>query len=298
MNYVLMSTYNGTKFVRAQLDSIIAQDWHGPCSVIIRDDGSSDSTVQELRAIKVSCMNPLVDISVIRGVNIGPIESFHQLCRSIDPSDDDLVYFSDQDDVWTPRRVERVNSVFKNKSDLEVYCGALKLVDEKLCEIGTLNHLALLGRKNVFPVLVNHITGCSLCIRGRAFSKLNFHIKADCVPMHDWWIAIQSYFYSLPSFYDNFPSVLYRQHGGNVVGISSNLSKILSPDYWRNKLSGNLRIHQISCLDENHITDRRLLLEKEFILKNFDSFWGRWRMAIAYYSKGSLFRWLLFIILK
>jgi len=197
-----------------------------------------------------------------------------------------------------PDRVERVNSVFKNKLGLEVYCGALKLVDEKLCEIGTLDHLALLGRQNVFPILVNHITGCSLCVRGRAFNKLNFHINADSVPMHDWWIAIQSYFYSMPSFYDNVPSVLYRQHGGNVVGVSSNISKISSPDFWRNRLSGNLKIHQISCLDERQITDRCLLLEKEFILKNSDSFWGRWRISITYYHKGSFFRWLLFILLK
>lgn len=297
MNFVLMSTFNGEKFVAQQIDTIISQDWTEPCHLIIRDDGSTDQTLSIIFEKKIKCRRRDVNITIMEGKNVGVVNSFHILLKSIVPRDDDLIFLSDQDDVWLPDRVSHIVSVFTD-SNIDIYCGALCLVNQDLTQIGSLNHLDLLGRPNAFPLIVNFITGCALCIRGRVFVKLNFTVSKTSIPMHDWWIAIQVYFYSLNYFYDKYPTVLYRQHGGNVVGMQSIKQKFFSLKFWQKRFSSNVRITQLSNLDEHLIGDRDLLMQKRFIERHGNNMLGRFRIAKSFFRKAKLSRWLIFVLFK
>src|SRR5574337_1707356 len=96
---ILMSTYNGEKFVADQIESIQKQaytDWN----LIIRDDGSSDRTCEIVDDF-VSKDNR---IKLIRAENVGVIKSFHELVT--DNNNADFYFFADQDDYWLPERSE------------------------------------------------------------------------------------------------------------------------------------------------------------------------------------------------
>ena len=94
-----MSTYQGERFVREQLQSILPQ-LSSDSRIIVRDDGSRDHTADEVAALD----DPR--ITLIRGSNLGFGRSFLTLLTQV-PPDADMVMFSDQDDVWLPDKVER-----------------------------------------------------------------------------------------------------------------------------------------------------------------------------------------------
>lgn len=297
MNFVLMSTFNGEKFVGEQINSIICQQWFDPLHIIIRDDGSTDATVSIISEMQAKCTNHEIKITLIEAENIGVIESFHTLLRTINPKDDDLIFLSDQDDIWKPNRVNHIISIFEANS-INCYCGALCLVDKNLNEIGYLNHLDLLGRPAGFPVISNFITGCTLCITGSAMKKLNFSVPTSLIPMHDWWIAVQIHFYSLSYFYDEYPTVLYRQHDTNVVGIKSIYQKLFSLKFWRNRFSSSAKIAQLALLDESSIIKADLLMQKRFFESQQDSIIGRLKIAKTFFHNARLSRWIIFVLLK
>ena len=124
---VIMSSYNGEKFIKKQIDSILNQQ-NVEVSLLIRDDGSKDGTIEILRDYENRGL-----IKVIYGKNIGPTASFLKLIDECDNAD--YYSFSDQDDVWledklsTAVKILEENSV--NKRPL-LYCSALQRVDADL----------------------------------------------------------------------------------------------------------------------------------------------------------------------
>ena len=93
---VLMSTYNGEKYLREQIDSILGQTGVS-VKLLIRDDGSKDNTVE---IVKQYCKEN-DDIKLVEGKNVGFAESFMELVyRANLYSDISYFAFSDQDDVW------------------------------------------------------------------------------------------------------------------------------------------------------------------------------------------------------
>jgi rhamnosyltransferase len=133
---VLMSTYNGERFIRQQVESILAQE-DVKIHLFVRDDGSTDGTLQELRSIQESNISS-IDLEV--GVNQGYAKSFLNLLVDV-PSDYDFFAFSDQDDVWLPDKIrvalERQNN---DSSRSWIYTSALEYVDEQLHFIRTRNY--------------------------------------------------------------------------------------------------------------------------------------------------------------
>ena len=101
---VIMSTYNGEKFIREQLDSILNQTYKN-IEIVVRDDGSSDGTV----AIIKEYMQKYPNIVLHEGENLGFIKSFFEL---LNLADADYYSYADQDDVWLENKIElAVNSL-------------------------------------------------------------------------------------------------------------------------------------------------------------------------------------------
>ena len=125
---VLLSTYNGERFLEEQLESIVAQKGVTPI-IIVRDDGSTDNTCKILD--KWQKKNAL---RWYNGPNMGPARSFLNLLR--DSDDEDYYAFSDQDDYWLPEKLDvAISKLAPYKDEPALYFCQTQLVDKNLKEI-------------------------------------------------------------------------------------------------------------------------------------------------------------------
>ena len=119
---VLLSAYNGEKDLREQIDSILRQK-DVDIKIIIRDDGSTDKTVNIVDSYHDE------RIVLLKGENLGYANSFLTLIK--DAPQADYYAFSDQDDVWEEKKLSiAIERMCDNKCNL--YTSALKIVDENL----------------------------------------------------------------------------------------------------------------------------------------------------------------------
>lgn len=224
---ILLSTYNGRRFVAEQLDSLLMQDYPS-IQIHIRDDGSTDGTLDVLRSYAMRDAR----INVEAGINLGCVGSFLNLLRS---ADCDILMFCDQDDVWLPTKVSSaVSALVAAGLNLPVlYHTDLVVVDEHLQTLAAsfMDQQGLrMPQAHALEVLAiqNCVVGCTVAMTSEFVrsAHLSDVIVGDAA-MHDWWLAI---FASCRGrlLYSPRPEILYRQHGGNVSGArrSSLLEKI------------------------------------------------------------------------
>lgn len=211
---VLMSCYNGEKYLPQQLESLKAQE-DVKMSCIIRDDGSSDGTVEYL----TEYCKENKEFSLITGENTGVIRSFNLLLEEALKTDCKWFAFSDQDDVWLPNKLKRAVELLSERETSEkkplVYCSNLELVDADLNHIGYMRQPGLKFDKYT-SVVQNCATGCTIVFNRSALEKYMEGIDAD-MEMHDYWMFLIGVFFGRV-VYDNKAGILYRQHGNNVIG--------------------------------------------------------------------------------
>lgn len=206
---VLLSTYNGEKYLKEQLDSIIAQkgvDVH----ILARDDGSKDDTIKILEGYE--------NIDIIKGSNIGVCKSFFELINK--SGEYDYYSFADQDDVWDcDKLVIAINKLEKCNSKPAVYASNTRLVDANLtflkCDDD--NPKTTLGSAFV----KNYCTGCTMVFNKQLMKYLKNNLP-EYAPMHDWWVNLVCLSIGGVSLYDQKPHMNYRQHGNNVLGAEKN----------------------------------------------------------------------------
>ncbi len=218
---ILLSTYNGEKYLKEQLDSYVALTNFERVKVLVRDDGSTDGT----RAI-LDAYREKYGFEIILGENVGLNASFHELVLASDPSCR-YFSFSDQDDIWLPDKLERAEAALREYAESDVpvlYAASSTLTDVEMNEIG---HTAIPKRKPSFynamveNVCVGHTQVCN-----RAAIELLKRGHSPDVMVMDYWV------YTLVSavgtvIYDPVYTTLYRQHGNNVIGYSASRLKAL-----------------------------------------------------------------------
>lgn len=211
---VIMSAYNGERYIREQLDSILDQTYRD-IELIIRDDGSRDSTVDILKEYAYEYDN----VSYYVGDNIGAANSFYDLLGHI-PESAEYIAFSDQDDVWKPEKIERAVNRLKSVDGPALYCGRVQLVDERLApmkdELYRRNPRISYGN----AVIENICTGCTMVINRRLYNGIKNRLPKHSL-MHDWWIYQVAVCFGTV-IYDSTAYIYYRQHSGNVVGRDGN----------------------------------------------------------------------------
>ena len=212
---VLLSTFNGARFVAAQLDSFVAQA-HPNWRILWRDDGSTDTTrdVVERFAALSGRLHRVCD----DGTRAGVTASFLTLLRQVDRGEH--AAFADQDDVWLPDKLTRALHAlapFGNRPAL--YCARQLLVDEDLNRLGL---SAPLDGPTAFPAALtqNIATGCTTVLNPAAVRLVAQSTAPPCT-LHDWWSYLVVTAAGGAVVWDDAPVVLYRQHGGNVVGAPS-----------------------------------------------------------------------------
>jgi glycosyltransferase involved in cell wall biosynthesis len=221
---ILLSTYNGARFLREQLDSLLTQT-HDSWTLYWRDDGSRDHTVRLLEAFASRAgQGRCVRVDACGG-RLRPTASFMTLLRAASPglSDGDLVAFADQDDVWLPHKLARGAAALAahvpqqaDHPQPALYCARQILVDASLRPLGISRGLR---RSTQFPAALtqNVTTGCTIMLNRQAVDLLAASAPPS-ITLHDWWCYLVVTAYGGQVLDDGEPVVLYRQHGGNLVG--------------------------------------------------------------------------------
>lgn len=212
---VLMSTYNGERYLSKQIKSIMEQDM--PVSLLIRDDGSSDSTVDIIKKYE----NKYESISHVACENIGVVHSFFKLFGMADRNAD-YYALADQDDIWFKDKISRAVDILEQYSDdmPVMYCAAQKLIDadDNILKVSMRDVNIRPGFGN--SVVENIATGCT-CVFNRKLLSEVAEYEPEYTVMHDWWL------YMIASsmgkvYYDKKPCMYYRQHGNNTMGSRTN----------------------------------------------------------------------------
>lgn len=215
---ILMSTYQGELFVEEQLTSILTQ-LPANGRIMVRDDGSRDQTVAKIEALRDS------RISVMQGNNIGFVRSFFTLLEAA-PPDADMIMLSDQDDVWLPGKIERAQLHMEGRDAIPtLYCSRLHLVDTELKPIG-LSPAWPQPPSFQNALTENIVTGCTAAMNRAALALVTRNGDPRLIHFHDWWLyLVISAFGTV--IVDPEPTILYRQHGGNAIGMGSGLGRYL-----------------------------------------------------------------------
>ncbi|HEL1986571.1 TPA: glycosyltransferase family 2 protein [Streptococcus suis] len=233
---ILMSTYNGQQFLAEQIRSIQEQtytDW----TLFIRDDGSSDNSKEILKDFeRQDSRIHLIDSD--KSDNLGVIKSFHKL---VNHDRADYYFFSDQDDVWLPNKLELSLNEAQNYPanlplmvymDLKVVNQDLEIMTESM--VKSQSHHA--NTELVQELTENTVTGGVAMIN---HTLAEMWQETDDILMHDWYLALLASAFGNLVFIDQ-PGELYRQHSDNVLGartLSKRFKKWIRPHilfavYW------------------------------------------------------------------
>ena len=220
---IVLATYNGEKYLAQQIKSIQAQtvsNW----TLLVRDDGSIDDT----KALLGKCAAPDTRIRILNDKlgRLGGTRNFGALMRTAAAQTADIVFFSDQDDVWLPDKMFKqlqllhdledrygVGMPVLTYSDMEVVDQHLRQIRPSFMRYQRQRH----EPRNPLHVLLtqNFVAGCTVAINR---PLLEFAIPLpDEIQLHDWWLAVCAAACGRIGYIDE-PLVQYRQHASNEVG--------------------------------------------------------------------------------
>lgn len=211
---VVLATYNGEKYLKEQLDSILRQKGV-QVRILVRDDGSSDETVNILKEYKERGQ-----LEFYTGEHLNVQKGYLDLLKHAPRSD--YYAFCDQDDVWDDDKLLfAVTELDEMPSDKPAiyYCGQ-RLVDENLRLISI--HKIANDRSPHTNFLISNVAGCTAVFNDCLVEAVN-SVTPDFILMHDSWLfkvclALGGSYYA-----DSTAHINYRQHGNNVAGLNGGI---------------------------------------------------------------------------
>ena len=261
---VLLSTYNGEKYVREQIDSILAQQG---VDVYIKasDDCSKDGTVIILEEYKNNYPNFDYTVNV---TNKNFTYNFLDLFFAEATDDYDYFAFSDQDDFWLPEKlskaIQKIEAAEPQKDNGVLYCSNLIVADEHLNKVGMQEDESIYKcNKNNF-IFENIATGCTI-VFDKKFKNHALKYYPQNIKLHDYWLFLIAA-YTADYVYDFDGYILYRQHSANQIGSNkkkwtwSNFKKFFKYKGGQSKLAEQLIFgYEKEITDEQDLENIRLL---------------------------------------
>jgi glycosyltransferase involved in cell wall biosynthesis len=223
---ILLGLYNGASDLGEQLDSLVAQT-HPHWDLIVSDDGSGDEGPAMVQRFAAR-MAPGHRVDLVDGPRQGFAANFLSLIARA-PEDAEWLALSDQDDVWLPERLARGITALKAlpPDQPALYCSATLITDARL---ENRRPSARFQRPPGFRnALVQNIAAGNTILLNRAAAQLARAqaARVSGVPSHDWWLYQLITGCGGTVIRDPEPTLLYRQHGENLVGAN---------DGWRARL--------------------------------------------------------------
>jgi GT2 family glycosyltransferase len=219
---IVLSSYNGQKFIAEQIDSIRRQtlsDW----TLVVRDDGSSDDSVKVIESLAAA--DARIELLRDGKGNVGPAASFGLLLEHAQKIGAGYVALADQDDVWSSDKLANQLGLLRRRESVLGVAVPL-LVHSDLTVVGEdlqVIHRSFMAFQKLRPepgwplgtlLIQNFVTGCTT-VTNRAL--LNVAVPVPAVIMHDWWLALCAAALGEVVYLPG-ATVLYRQHGRNVQG--------------------------------------------------------------------------------
>jgi len=217
---VVMATCNGSRFVAAQLQSILAQT-RPPDEVLVFDDASTDDTAAVVTSLLDA--SPVPGRVVINESRVGISANFEQAIRG---ASGDVIALADQDDVWHPAKLATIVSAFTRRPDLGATFTDATLIDGEgrplqgglWWQVGmTAADVQRFAQGRGLEVLLrqNVVTGATMAFHARLRDLV---VPFPDTGFHDAWIGLLAAAVS-PVEAIAEPLIAYRLHGGNAAGL-------------------------------------------------------------------------------
>jgi glycosyltransferase involved in cell wall biosynthesis len=218
---IAMCTWNGALYLPDQLASIAAQT-RPPAELVVCDDQSTDKTCEIISNFANSAPFPVY--LHVNEQNLGSTKNFE---RAIGLCGGDIIALADQDDVWLPEKLRRIEDCFEQESETGLVFTDAEVVDEDLKPLGYRlwqsvgfgeAERRLIRNGRVLDVLLPGwtVTGATMAFRA-GFRDLVLEIPTDLALIHDGWIALLIGSVANVSFIDE-PLIKYRQHARQQIG--------------------------------------------------------------------------------
>lgn len=209
---VLMSTYNGEKYITEQIESIENQKLNIPLKLLVRDDGSTDNTINILKKLNRKYKN----IKVLQEENIGCNASFFKLFKIAEG----YKYYaiSDQDDIWLENKLQRgIDKIKKEKNNIPILYGSCSYLMNNDGEIKGTTQKQVRDITLYNTIIQNFVPGHSDIMNDSLLQLLKEQIDYNNIYVYDFWITNVAMLNGKIIF-DNKPSTKYRIHNTNTVG--------------------------------------------------------------------------------
>lgn len=245
---ILLATYNGEKFVKEQIESILNQTYEN-FNLIISDDASTDNTLNILKEYEKKDTR----IKVFKKErNEGLIDNFEFLLKNVTS---DYFMFSDQDDIWKKDKIEKSINKLKEENSGLVYTD-LEIVDEKLNVI----YPSYWKYKQIYKKIIkynnfealylnNFVTGCTILAKSKYIKDILPLPRNSKFVLHDYWTALIISAKDKISYVEE-PTIQYRQHKNNRVGSSRKSDQLENFEDLRN-LFIRVKIEHFEVFKEN-----------------------------------------------
>jgi glycosyltransferase involved in cell wall biosynthesis len=206
---VCLASYNGEKFIREQIESILS-DLRQFDELIICDDGSTDGTCSIIRSF-----NDARVTLIHNKKNLGYARNFEKL---ISLATGDYIFLADQDNIWLKGKVQKVLSVFEKDDSIRLVCHNLRPIDASGNNFEMNMPLCRGGKVNSFVLLVRHFIkaqfyGCTFCLNRRGMNDLLSFPSSTYA--HDHWIIVWAAVNGQVFFLDE-ALIKYRRHDSNL----------------------------------------------------------------------------------
>lgn len=251
---ILLSTYNGEKYLREQLDSIMVQTYKN-FILYIRDDGSNDNTIFIIKEYEKKYKHKIQIIDEAQHVNLGYKGSFWKLLRKV--SEASYYAFCDQDDIWLPEKIEKgilALQVGKCEEPL-LYFSSFVYINGKSEIIGDAHKVQLQSELKDL-LFYTPAFGFTIIINKKLRDMAINVPDSSQIPHDGWCLKVASTTGKI--IYDPFVAAQYRRHEDTVT--YSTPSKWIQVKKWlRNDIFGQ-------ALDENYFIISNFLLEYKTVL--------------------------------
>lgn len=252
---VIITSFNGSKYIKKQMDSIFKQSIM-PEEIIICDDHSSDETITLLKSYT---NNDILKLYV-NDKQLGVVENFKKAAKMARQGNQ--LIFADQDDIWTPQKLQKLTD-------------AMQLIDDNITPALVYSDLAVIdknddiiyesfwGKQKIRPEKINLatllygnvVTGCTMIINYPMAEELFCIDTIDY--LHDEWLSLIAYSFGKVDFL-NEKLVLYREHENNVT---------LSENYKPLGIINNIKTEIDYLSGKRKFLARQFDLAKEFLSK-------------------------------
>ena len=224
---ILLATYNGEKFLRDQLDSIVNQEYNF-WELLIHDDGSIDNTIKILKEYEKKYpkqIRLLIDQKIFSSAS----KNFFHLIEHRS-KEANLYCLCDQDDIWHKNKLKFIIERYNSQEDKQLLLihSDLSLIDKEGKLLEKSHNKLIKNQKNFITkntsYYYNPVPGCAMSINSALADKISY---CKYMVMHDWWILLSAMHENTTLLYIDLPLVAYRQHSGNVLGYKKNNILIL-----------------------------------------------------------------------